>query len=982
MKLMSEGCRAGMVLTFLISVAVTPIVAQDGGHGVIPDSSATSIQSLDGNLLDELPADRVDALLPLRPGITDAGFGRPSLRGGRAGDAALYVDGVPVLPGFRGAALFRSGTFDALDAGITLGTNAIEAVDVITGPLPAGIGNGRDGAILYRTRQSSGKLNGSLAYEGDEALAGGSSVGFNRLQGIFGGDISSRFSIMAAGVLEGQRGMNTGFDADRAPVFVPVSVDTTVAVPNPADPGGPATLVPVYDYAVYRGDCDQFSGSANAEIAANFAQSCSGSRVPGSDVSNYQFLGKARYSLGTEASVSLLALASQGQNRNFDYGNLGNTQALTGNRGTSAVYTLSLRQPLRRSSDRPIVLQLHFSHQRDRELSGPLDPAAAADLVAPFAGFALSPLDLRFDQKNFPVSDELVRNYQLNLAGRSPFDLQNPSQYSLIDQFRNNAYGLYNFGGGVPLRFFDGGGPAGRLTLYRENRWVGAGTLDWTLSGSQRVRIGGEFTRFTVGNYSHVLTEQIESDVWLETPSRGAVFAEDQIEFGPATLTAGLRFDYFRSGARRAPFPVIITHPSLDPANPDAFLEDNSFFPEDEGHTSLSPRFRLAIPVSSRTVVRAGYANQAQMPDFRLLFSGINSDINLVGFGMNFSADLDFEKTRTYELGIRHHFDQRTSLDAAGYLKQNRDEIVLRLVSAFNPTVGVNSSFRRFQNEAAGRARGLDIRLDRRFSDLFNVSVAYSYQKATRPIAIAIGTEDDRPTPESHPHAVAGILALDFPADWRRGSAAGTILARAGLFATFRAASGTPYTQCASRGVLSGEDCPSFSPDGPLGQRLPSYRQLDFRLTKGVGFGRQTLTAYLDVRNLLNSRNILAVFASNGETSSPAEAANHRFAMLSEYSEEALASGVRLPDGSIDLTFGGITDPRAGCGSWQDQSGNPAAPNCVYLIRAEERFGNGDHVFAVAEQAEAAGALYQALRGIQNFTGAPRRVRLGLEVQF
>lgn len=78
----------------------------------------------------------------------------------------------------------------------------------------------------------------------------------------------------------------------------------------------------------------------------------------------------------------------------------------------------------------------------------------------------------------------------------------------------------------------------------------------------------------------------------------------------------------------------------------------------------------------------------------------------------------------------------------------------------------------------------------------------------------------------------------------------------------------------------------------------------------------------------------------------------------------------------------GITDPRTGCGTWQDQSGLPAAPNCVYLIRAEERFGNGDYLFDVAEQAEAADALYQVVRGIQNFTGAPRRVRLGLELEF
>jgi hypothetical protein len=70
------------------------------------------------------------------------------------------------------------------------------------------------------------------------------------------------------------------------------------------------------------------------------------------------------------------------------------------------------------------------------------------------------------------------------------------------------------------------------------------------------------------------------------------------------------------------------------------------------------------------------------------------------------------------------------------------------------------------------------------------------------------------------------------------------------------------------------------------------------------------------------------------------------------------------------------------CATWSDAQGNPAAPNCVYLIRAEERFGNGDHVFDVAEQRRASDALYRTVRGEQELTGPPRQVRLGLELGF
>jgi hypothetical protein len=60
----------------------------------------------------------------------------------------------------------------------------------------------------------------------------------------------------------------------------------------------------------------------------------------------------------------------------------------------------------------------------------------------------------------------------------------------------------------------------------------------------------------------------------------------------------------------------------------------------------------------------------------------------------------------------------------------------------------------------------------------------------------------------------------------------------------------------------------------------------------------------------------------------------------------------------------------------------PAAANCLYLIRAEERFGNGDHVFTVEEQTDAINALYDVARGDQQQLGVGRRARLGFEINF
>ena len=70
------------------------------------------------------------------------------------------------------------------------------------------------------------------------------------------------------------------------------------------------------------------------------------------------------------------------------------------------------------------------------------------------------------------------------------------------------------------------------------------------------------------------------------------------------------------------------------------------------------------------------------------------------------------------------------------------------------------------------------------------------------------------------------------------------------------------------------------------------------------------------------------------------------------------------------------------CAGWVSSKNAPAAANCMYLIRAEQRFGNGDHIFTVEEQANAINALYDVARGEHQQLGVGRRARLGFEINF
>ena len=143
------------------------------------------------------------------------------------------------------------------------------------------------------------------------------------------------------------------------------------------------------------------------------------------------------------------------------------------------------------------------------------------------------------------------------------------------------------------------------------------------------------------------------------------------------------------------------------------------------------------------------------------------------------------------------------------------------------------------------------------------------------------------------------------------------------------------------------------------------------------------MTAYLDVRNVLNFENILQVFVETDDVVNETDRDLRVGNTLTDFRDEAADNSILLGNDDIDLRFDG--DGASGCANYVTVQGDGGAPNCVYLIRAEERWGNGDGILSVAEQTTIAEANYYGPgnnRGIHNFVGAGRRMRLGFEINF
>jgi hypothetical protein len=339
-------------------------------------------------------------------------------------------------------------------------------------------------------------------------------------------------------------------------------------------------------------------------------------------------------------------------------------------------------------------------------------------------------------------------------------------------------------------------------------------------------------------------------------------------------------------------------------------------------------------------------------------------------------------------------------LDLAAYNRNMVADPAYRLVTRFDPVVNRTRDLRVLTNLDFGTVQGLDIRLDRRFGHFFNGTIAYAYQQArstgsdpysyiyygsfiSNPLTGGVRgpPEAIQPVTHSRPHAVTGAVSLTFPGHWKRGSVLGAILRDVSLFSTFRYTSGTAYSRCSDgvddMNVLSGENCFHRLPEGLNTRRLPPYKEINARLTKSLTLLGLAVTGYVDVRNLLNARNVLQVFAMNGSTNNTAERGDNLAADLADLEFEGRQNEALRADGSLALDF-----PHEQCAGWVSSKFRPAPANCMYLIRAEQRFGDGDGIYTVEEQTRAVNALYDVARGEHQHLGVGRRARLGIEVGF
>ena len=401
---------------------------------------------------------------------------------------------------------------------------------------------------------------------------------------------------------------------------------------------------------------------------------------------------------------------------------------------------------------------------------------------------------------------------------------------------------------GVPA-FFLGGADVGEIAWnhFREVRAQADFTLG--LGSSADLAFGGLLASQDVKTFHRV-------DAGL--PVGGSVPPVAAAAFSP-TITGA----YLEARARAADlgFSVGVRYDGFDPG---ADLDNETL----KRRSSINPRLAVSTVLQQATVV-ASVGRFSQAPDLQYLVDAAFDDTTRTGRFRQGNPNLGFEQGTQMELSARLRLREASSLKLNVYLK-NLDGLVS------TAPIGVNPDSSRFVNADVGHVIGAEVIFERELANGWGARLSGAVQRAEGTVTDAFELNRLIQIDPNTGDTLAAPARAQFPLDFDRRLAltamvSGELQRDAGPrilgvrplasllgSAVFRYGTGLPY----SRTDASGDSLVA----APNGSRLPSQWAIDLLFRRPIRLGGVVGAVYLDVRNLTNRRNVLAVRRETGLT--------------------------------------------------------------------------------------------------------------------
>ncbi len=298
----------------------------------------------------------------------------------------------------------------------------------------------------------------------------------------------------------------------------------------------------------------------------------------------------------------------------------------------------------------------------------------------------------------------------------------------------------------------------------------------------------------------------------------------------------------------------------------------SSVFTEYSPQVSVMPRVGVSFPVTDRALFFASYNVVSQRPT-EFAFAPLSAYEEVSGQDSRVAnPNLEPERTTQYELGFRQRLTETSAISLSGFYRTQDNKISNRTLTGAFPTYGsyLNADFTTTQ--------GAELNFDLRRTNNLALTANYtlSFAQGTGSDANATSTITWRGTyfPQFiSPADFDQRHTLNVTADYRFGSGEGPMIGGMRLLENFgvnvigQFGSGQHYTGLLPNTGFGVFDSFTTDANGRINSgQLPATSRVDMRLDRSfnLGFQESTLQAYLLVQNLLDTRNVLAVYRGTG----------------------------------------------------------------------------------------------------------------------
>ena len=262
-------------------------------------------------------------------------------------------------------------------------------------------------------------------------------------------------------------------------------------------------------------------------------------------------------------------------------------------------------------------------------------------------------------------------------------------------------------------------------------------------------------------------TNTLLNNQYTHNPIEFALYAQDKLELGELIANVGARFDYFDPDGIVPVNPRALYNAEKGELETDFVKADKKY--------QISPRFGLAFPISDQGVIHVSYGHFLQIPQFQYLYYNSEFEISsgqketIMG-----NADLEPERTVAYEIGLQQQLTPDFGLELTLYSKDIRNLLGQEILDTVDERVYFRYTNRDYGN-VKGIMLSVEKRPTGFFSGRLDYTYQVARGNASDPDAVFTNNQSTEPAETEkqviplnwdETHTINGSIRLGKPNDW------------------------------------------------------------------------------------------------------------------------------------------------------------------------------------------------------------------------